>query len=71
VHGIDLSEAMVARLKAKPGSDAIPATIGDFAAAKADGTFRSGKSRPLTGSATPGRRLPRRHRRPRRHGRIP
>jgi SAM-dependent methyltransferase len=40
VHGIDLSRAMVARLRAKPGGDAIAVTIGDFATAKADGTFR-------------------------------
>ena len=31
VHGIDASEAMVARLRTKPGGDAIPVTIGDFA----------------------------------------
>lgn len=31
VHGIDSSAAMVDRLHAKPGGDAIPATIGDFA----------------------------------------
>lgn len=31
VHGLDLSEAMVARLRAKPGADAISVTIGDFA----------------------------------------
>ena len=31
VHGIDLSRAMVARLRAKPGGDAIPVAIGDFA----------------------------------------
>src|SRR5882757_7629436 len=30
VHGIDLSRAMVARLRARPGGDAIPVTIGDF-----------------------------------------
>ena len=29
--GIDLSPAMVARLRAKPGGDQIPVTIGDFA----------------------------------------
>jgi ubiquinone/menaquinone biosynthesis C-methylase UbiE len=29
VSGIDLSEAMVARLRAKPGGDAIDVTIGD------------------------------------------
>jgi SAM-dependent methyltransferase len=39
VHGIDLSEAMVARLRAKPGGDRIPVVIGDFATAKVDGTF--------------------------------
>src|SRR5881275_2460925 len=39
VHGIDLSEAMVARLKAKPGGDAIGVTIGDFATATMEGTF--------------------------------
>jgi SAM-dependent methyltransferase len=39
VHGIDLSEAMVARLKAKPGGDDIPITIGDFATTRVDGTF--------------------------------
>ena len=39
VHGIDLSRAMVARLRAKPGSDAIGVTIGDFATTRVDGTF--------------------------------
>ena len=40
VHGIDLSRAMVARLRAKPGGKAISVTIGDFAMARADGTLR-------------------------------
>src|SRR5918993_210083 len=31
VHGVDLSPAMVARLRAKPGGDQIPVVIGDFA----------------------------------------
>ena len=31
VHGIDLSEAMVARLRAKPGAEEIGVTVGDFA----------------------------------------
>ncbi len=31
VHGIDLSRAMVARLRAKPGGEVIPVAIGDFA----------------------------------------
>jgi SAM-dependent methyltransferase len=39
VHGIDLSRAMVARLRAKPGGEAIGVTIGDFATARADGMF--------------------------------
>jgi SAM-dependent methyltransferase len=39
VHGIDLSEEMIARLRAKPGADAIGVTIGDFATARVDGTF--------------------------------
>jgi SAM-dependent methyltransferase len=39
VHGIDLSEAMVARLRAKPGADRIGVTIGDFARASVEGTF--------------------------------
>jgi SAM-dependent methyltransferase len=39
VNGIELSRAMVARLRAKPGGDAIRITIGDFATAKAEGTF--------------------------------
>jgi SAM-dependent methyltransferase len=39
VHGIELSEAMVARLHAKPGGDEIGVTIGDFATTTANGTF--------------------------------
>jgi SAM-dependent methyltransferase len=39
VHGIDLSTAMIRRLKAKPGSDRIPVAIGDFATTKVEGTF--------------------------------
>jgi SAM-dependent methyltransferase len=39
VHGIDLSRAMVARLQAKPGGDAIGVSIGDFATTTVDGTF--------------------------------
>lgn len=39
VHGIELSGAMVDRLRAKPGGDAIGVTIGDFATARADGSF--------------------------------
>ncbi|MEV0611043.1 class I SAM-dependent methyltransferase [Polymorphospora rubra] len=39
VHGIDMSRAMVARLRAKPGGDAVGVTIGDFATTRVDGTF--------------------------------
>ena len=39
VHGIELSKAMVARLRAKPGGESIPVTIGDFASTEVDGTF--------------------------------
>ena len=39
VVGIDNSEAMVARLRAKPGGDDIDVTIGDFATTRADGEF--------------------------------
>jgi SAM-dependent methyltransferase len=39
VHGIELSKAMAARLRAKPGGDQIPVTIGDFTSARADGSF--------------------------------
>src|SRR3954471_12076006 len=38
VHGIDLSTAMVARLRAKPGAEAVGVEVGDFATAKVDGT---------------------------------
>ena len=40
VHGIDLSEAMVARMRTKPGGEDIPVTIGDFATTKVDRKFR-------------------------------
>jgi SAM-dependent methyltransferase len=39
VHGIDLSRAMVARLRSKPGGEDIGVTIGDFATTTVDGTF--------------------------------
>ncbi|MFE6684941.1 class I SAM-dependent DNA methyltransferase [Streptomyces sp. NPDC057743] len=39
VHGIDLSRAMVARLRAKPGGDDIDVTIGDFATTRVAGSF--------------------------------
>ncbi len=39
VHGIELSRAMVAKLRAKPGGDDVGVTIGDFATATVDGSF--------------------------------
>jgi SAM-dependent methyltransferase len=39
VHGIELSPAMVAQLRAKPGAADIDVTIGDFATTKVDGAF--------------------------------
>ncbi|MFJ8630226.1 class I SAM-dependent DNA methyltransferase [Streptomyces sp. NPDC093568] len=39
VHGIDLSRAMVHRLRAKPGGDAVEVTIGDFATTRVAGEF--------------------------------
>ena len=39
VSGIDASEAMVAKLRAKPGGDRIPVAIGDFADVPVDGHF--------------------------------
>ena len=40
MHGIDLSPAMVARLRTKPGGDAVDVIIGDFATTRANGPFR-------------------------------
>ena len=39
VHGIEMSKAMVARLRAKRGGEGIGVTIGDFATTTVDGTF--------------------------------
>jgi SAM-dependent methyltransferase len=39
VHGIDASEAMVAKLRAKPNGDAIPVAMGDFADVDVEGKF--------------------------------
>jgi SAM-dependent methyltransferase len=39
VHGIELSRAMVARMRDKPGGSDIGVTIGDFAVARAPGSF--------------------------------
>jgi SAM-dependent methyltransferase len=39
VRGIELSRAMAARLRAKPGAEEIGVTIGDFSTTRVDGTF--------------------------------
>jgi SAM-dependent methyltransferase len=39
VHGIELSNAMVAQLRAKPGGEEIGVTVGDFATTTVDDTF--------------------------------
>jgi SAM-dependent methyltransferase len=40
VHGIDASPPMVAKLRAKPGGEAIPVAMGDFAEVGVDGDFK-------------------------------
>jgi SAM-dependent methyltransferase len=39
VYGIDLSEAMVARLRTKPGGAEMPVALGDFSTTRVDGRF--------------------------------
>ena len=39
VHGIELSRAMIARLRAKPGGEHVDVTIGDFATTVVEGQF--------------------------------
>jgi len=39
VHGIDVSEAMVAELRAKAGGEHIPVTVGDFSGVPVEGDF--------------------------------
>lgn len=50
VHGIDLSHAMVERLRTKPGGEALAVTIGDFARTRVEGGSGSSTSS-TTGSA--------------------
>jgi SAM-dependent methyltransferase len=40
VDGVDLSPAMVAKLRAKPGGDQLAVTMGDFAEVPVPGTYR-------------------------------
>jgi SAM-dependent methyltransferase len=39
VHGIDISEEMVAKMREKPGGDDVPVTMGDFADVDVPGDF--------------------------------
>ena len=39
VHGIELSSAMVAQLRAKPGGEALPVLVGDMASTRVEGEF--------------------------------
>jgi SAM-dependent methyltransferase len=39
VHGIELSKAMVSRLRSKSGSDAVEVSIGDFSTRRVEGAF--------------------------------
>ena len=39
IEGLDASPAMVAQMRAKPGGDAIPVTMGDFETVPVDGEF--------------------------------
>src|SRR3954453_5680297 len=39
VHGIELSPAMVEQMRAKPGSDVVPVTIGDMPTTRVPGEF--------------------------------
>jgi SAM-dependent methyltransferase len=40
VHGIELSPHMAAQLRAKPGADAVPVTIGDMTTTRVPGSFK-------------------------------
>jgi predicted TPR repeat methyltransferase len=40
VRGIDVSEHMVSRLRSKPGGDAVPVTMGNFADVPVEGRYR-------------------------------
>ncbi len=39
VHGIELSTAMVAEMRAKPGGQHLPVTLGDMATTRVEGAF--------------------------------
>jgi SAM-dependent methyltransferase len=40
VHGIDISKAMIAQMRAKPGGSDIPVVVGDFSSVRVEGSFR-------------------------------
>src|SRR5438067_4420508 len=39
IHGIDASQLMLAKLRAKPGGDSIPVTVGNFADVGTEGRY--------------------------------
>jgi 16S rRNA A1518/A1519 N6-dimethyltransferase RsmA/KsgA/DIM1 with predicted DNA glycosylase/AP lyase activity len=51
VHGIDASQAMLARLRVKPRGQDIDVTIGDFATIRVDGQFSRSMSSTWSHSA--------------------
>ena len=52
VRGIDLSEPMVAKLRARPGGDAIPVVIGDLAGLPLRHRWGGWQRQPFTGAST-------------------
>ena len=40
VHGVELSPHMVEQLRAKPGADGVPVTVGDMTSTRVPGSFR-------------------------------
>ena len=53
VQGIELSQAMVERLREKPGGEEIDVTIGDFATTTVDGTFSVARGWGSTSTTSP------------------
>jgi SAM-dependent methyltransferase len=54
VEGIDASAAMVDRLRAKPGGESVPVTIGDMAEVPVNGRFRGYAGSPRRRAGRPG-----------------
>ena len=59
VHGIELSPHMAAQLRAKPGADAVPVTIGDMTTTRVDGLLHASCTWCSTRSRTSPRRMSR------------